>query len=211
MTISDNGIAFIKDYEGFRSNVYWDSGSAFIGYGTICRSWDYPDGISQETADTLMRQALSVKEDTVNKIFAKYNVQLTQNQFDAIISFTYNLGTGWMSSNTRLYNYLISGISNYSDIQIVNAIATWCHQGKSVSSILVERRLGEAKVFLYSDYTGVDPHTYRYLTFDAGNGSVDNSIVFFEYGTSYGDYQTAKLDGKTFAGWVNSGGDYITS
>lgn len=211
MTTSEAGVKFIKDYEGFRSQVYWDSGSAFIGYGTICRSWDYPDGITEEKADELMRQALKAKEDIVNKIFAKYNVQLTQNQFDAIMSFTYNLGTGWMSSDTRLYKYLINGINNYTDIQIVNAIGTWCHQGKSVSSILVERRLEEAKIFLYSDYEGTDPHSYRYLTFDAGKGSVENSIVFFEYGTAYGSFQSAKLDGKTFAGWVTQNGTYITA
>lgn len=210
MTTSESCIAFIKDYEGFRSHVYWDSGSAFIGYGTICRSWDYPDGISRETADTLMRQALKVKEDTVNKVLAKYNVQLNQNQFDAILSFTYNLGTGWMNSGTRLYNYLINGISNYTDIQIVNAIGTWCHQGKSVNNILVERRLEEAKIFLYGDYTGTDPHSYRYLTFDARNGSVENSIVFFECGMPYGEFQKAELVGRTFAGWITSGGVYIT-
>ncbi len=211
LTTSEAGITFIKNYEGFRSHVYWDSGSAFIGYGTICRSTDYPNGISQEKADALMREALKAKENTVNKVLSKYSVQLTQNQFDAILSFTYNLGTGWMSTDTRLFSYMISGLSNYSDIQIVNAIATWCHAGKSVSSLLVERRLDEAKIFLYGDYDGSDPHSYRYLTFDAGKGSVENSIVFFLYGTAYGQFQTATLDGQTFAGWVTKSGDYITA
>lgn len=210
MTTSEDGIAFIKDFEGFRSNVYWDSGSAFIGYGTICRSSDYPNGITKEKADELMREALHSKEESVNKVFAKYNVQLTQNQFDAIMSFTYNLGTAWMNSGTRIYNYLINGIGNYSDIQIVNAIGTWCHQGKAVNEHLVDRRIREAKLFLYGDYAGVDPHAYRYLTFDAGEGVVENSIEFFELGTLYGDVQTAALDGRVFAGWITENGNYIT-
>jgi GH24 family phage-related lysozyme (muramidase) len=61
MTTSEACIALIKEYEGFSSRVYWDSGSAYIGYGTVCKSADYPDGISQETGDALLRQALAVK------------------------------------------------------------------------------------------------------------------------------------------------------
>ena len=211
LTTSEAAITVIKDYEGFQSNVYWDSGYAYIGYGTICRSWDYPNGISREKADALMREALQVKEDAVNKFLGKHNIQMTQNQFDALISFTYNIGTSWMSSGTRLNNYLINGIGNYTDIQIVNAIGTWCHQGKSVNNILVKRRLHEAKIFLFGDYDETDPHQYRYLTFNAGQGDVENSIVFFEYGSAYGDIQKASLNGKTFDGWVTDGGAYISS
>lgn len=211
MTISEAGIAVIKDYEGFRSNVYWDSGHAYIGYGTICRSWDYPNGISREKADALMREALKVKEDAVNRVLYKYSIQLTQNQFDAILSFTYNIGTSWMSTSTRLYNYLINGFGNYTDIQIVNAIGTWCHQGKSVNNMLVQRRLHEAKIFLYSDYAGTDPHQYKYLNFNAGQGETENSIVFFNAGMAYGEIQTATLNGKYFAGWVTDNGEAISS
>lgn len=206
MTTSEAGITFIKNYEGFRSHVYWDSGSAFIGYGTICRSTDYPNGITQEKADELLREALRVKEDTVNKFLAKYTIQLKQNQFDALMSLTYNLGTAWMSSSNRLYNYLINGIGNYSDIEVANAIATWCHQGKAVNSILVKRRIDEVKMFLYNNYNGSDPHDYKYLTFDAGQGTVGYSIVFFETGKPYGEIQTPTLDGYTFSGWYTAGG-----
>jgi GH24 family phage-related lysozyme (muramidase) len=204
-------IDVIKSYEGFRSQVYWDSGNAYIGYGTICRSWDYPNGISREKADELMREALAVKEEAINWFLVKNNIQLTQNQFDALLSFTYNIGTSWMSSGTRLYQYLASGIGNYTDIQIVNAIGAWCHQGKAVNSMLVKRRLHEAKIFLYRDYAGTDPREYRYLTFDAGQGEVENSIVFFEYGMPCGAIQTATLSGKYFAGWATDAGEYITA
>lgn len=211
MTSSEAIIAVIKDYEGFRSKVYWDSGRAFIGYGTECKSWEYPNGISREEADARMRNVLKLKEDAINGFLDRHNIQLTQNQFDALVSLTYNLGTAWMISGTRIYNYLVEGIGNYTDIQIVNAIGTWCHQGKSVNNMLVKRRLHEAKIFLYGDYDESGPHQYRYLTFDAGNGEVENSIVFFEYGLPYGIIQPASLSGKTFAGWMTEDGTYITS
>jgi GH24 family phage-related lysozyme (muramidase) len=211
MTTSEAAVAMMKDYEGFRSHVYWDSGYAYIGYGTICRSWDYPDGITQEKADELMREALKLKEDAINKFLTKYSIILTQNQFDAVLSLTYNVGTSWMNSGTRLFSYLVNGVTNYTDIQIVNAIGTWCHQGKSVNKMLVQRRLHEAKIFLYGDYADTDPHQYRYLTFNAGKGEVENSIVFFVCGLPYGEFQTAILSGKYFAGWATDGGVYITA
>jgi GH24 family phage-related lysozyme (muramidase) len=210
MTSSEAIIAVIKNYEGFRSKVYWESGTAYIGYGTSCNHNEFPNGITREQADIRMRNMLKDMENDINKFLSKYDIQLSQNQFDALMSFTYNLGNIWMNSGCRLYNYLINGIDNYSDIQIVNAIGTWCHQGKSVNNLLVKRRLHEAKIFLYGDYDETGPHQYRYLTFDAGKGEVENSIVFFEYGLPYGVIQPATLGGKTFAGWITEDGTYIT-
>jgi GH24 family phage-related lysozyme (muramidase) len=58
-----------------------------------------------------------------------------------------------MSSSCRLYNILKNGVAQYSEMDIVNAIGTWCHQGKNVVEKLVKRRLREALIFLYNDYT----------------------------------------------------------
>ena len=66
----------IKEYEGFRSSVYWNGGNAYIGYGTLVYSGDYPNGISREEADALMREALSVKEEAVNKMIDTYELTL---------------------------------------------------------------------------------------------------------------------------------------
>lgn len=208
---SDNIVTFIKNYEGFRSTVYWNSGKTFIGYGTSCSPTDYPDGITKEKAEALLREALALKEQSLNKILAQYNVQLTQNQYDAFLDFTFNLGSAWMSSSNRIFVYLTTGLAKYSDIQIVNALATWCHVGTSVSDHLVERRIREAKILLYADYTGADPHEYRYLTYDAGAGDVDYSIEFFNYNGAYGTLQSPVRSGYTFTGWYTAGGTQITS
>ena len=66
-------------------------------------------------------------------------------------------------------------------------------------------------MFLYNDYTGADPHDYRYLTFDAGSGSVENSIQFFELGKPYGSIQTPTRSGYTFNGWYTSGGSLVSN
>ena len=211
MTCSEAVIDFIKDYEGFRSYVYWDGGTAYIGYGTAVYSQDYPNGISREGADALMRQALAVKEDTLNNVMDKYGFTLTQSQFDALMSFTYNIGTGWMSSSNRIFRYLKEGVQNYTDIEIVDAICVWCHMGGKIIDQLVDRRIREAKMFLYGDYDGSDPHEYRYIEYDAGAGEVESSMIFYEYGKPYGHLQTAERSGYTLSGWVTSSGTAINA
>ena len=211
MTSSEAVISFIKDYEGFRSYVYWDGGNAYIGYGTLVYSKDYPNGISREGADALMRQALAVKEAALNKAMDKYGFTMTQGQFDAMMSFTYNIGTGWMSTSNRIFRYLTEGIQNYTDLEVVNAIGVWCHQGGVIVNKLVERRLREAVMFLYGEYDGFGTHEYRYIEYDAGSGEVENSMIFYEYGKPYGPLQDAVRDGYTLTGWVADTGAAINA
>lgn len=206
MTCSEAGVKFIKEYEGFRSKVYWDGGNAYIGYGTLVNSKDYPDDISREEADVLMCQTLCVKEESINKAMEKYGFSLTQNQFDALVSFTYNIGTGWMSSENRIFRYLKEGIQNYTDLEVVNAIGVWCHQGGKIINKLAERRLREAVMFLYGIYEGNGPHEYRYIKYDAGAGEVEHSMIYYEYGKPYGRLQEAKRSGYTLSGWVTGFG-----
>jgi GH24 family phage-related lysozyme (muramidase) len=210
MTASEQVIQMIKDYEGFRSNVYWDSGSAYIGYGTICRSTDYPNGISREKADALLREAVHIKEDSINNVLSKYGVQLTQPQFDALVDLSYNIGTAWMSSSSRMFAYLKNSFQGNTELEIVNAFGTWCHVGRSVSAELVERRIREAKIFLYGDYTGTVGPTYKYLTYEAGDGEVAYSIVFYEAGKTYGPLQPAVRPGWTLQGWYTPDGTKIS-
>ena len=96
-----------------------------------------------------MRDALVVAEDVVNNLLMDYSISVTQYQFDAMVSMTYNLGTQWIVPEYRFCGYLISGIWQYTETEVVNAIATWCHQGSMVRESLVNRRLREAYLFLY--------------------------------------------------------------
>ncbi len=211
MTCSEAVIEFIKEYEGFRSYVYWDGGNAYIGYGTMVYSRDYPDGISREGADALLREALAVKEAALNKAMDKYGFTLTQSQFDAMMSFTYNIGTSWMSTSTRVFRYLTEGAQNHTALEMVNAIGSWCRQGGQIVKKLVERRLREAVIFLYGQYDGFGAHEYRYIVYDAGPGEVEYSMVFYEYGKPYGPLQLAVRDGYTLTGWVTGSGTAVSA
>ena len=54
-TTSDEGVAFIKEFEGFKSMAYSDKGEWYIGYGTLCDPADYPNGVSEAEAEPLTR------------------------------------------------------------------------------------------------------------------------------------------------------------
>ena len=150
-------------------------------------------------------------EDSVRSFLAQYHVEVTQYQFDALVSFTYNLGTNWFDPSSRICSYLIDGIDHYTDMEIVNAIGIWCHTGEKINNLLIERRMAEAKLFLYDDYGNGDTHHYNYLIFNAGDGSMDDDIIFYEQGKPYGALPEAKRVGYIFAGWHTDSGEQIGS
>lgn len=209
-TTSEAGIAFIKEMEGFRAEPYEDRGKWYVGYGVSCDPADYPLPLTEPEADLLLRQALVSKEDAVNRLLLDYQIQLTQYQFDALVSMTYTLGSQWIDPSYRLCSYLIRGIHNYDEVEVVNAIATWCHQGTQVVEHLVDRRLREAYLFLYSAYESNAADMYTYIHFDANGGEVENRTVFYPVGRSYGELPTPTWRGRSFKGWYLADGTQLT-
>lgn len=203
MTISDAGIKFIEEYEGFSPYIYSDSSQYYIGFGTRCNPGDYPNGITREEAEELLREELKSYEASVKKMFAASGTIITQNRFDALVSFTYNFGAGWMNSGEELYNYIKSG--DYTEMELVNAFGAWCHVGGRPVLGLIERRLGEAAIFLYGDYSIGESGRYNYLIFNPGDGTIDSDIAFFKTDEPYGTLPKAKLKGYKFNGWFSQG------
>ena len=209
-TTSEEGIAFIKEFEDYRATPYEDNGKWYIGYGTLCEKGDYPNGISQDEAERLMRECVEVAEDLVNNLLLTYGIAVTQYQFDAMVDMAYNLGTQWMNPTYRFCSYLISGIGQYTEAQVVNAIATWCHQGTTVRTNLVTRRLRCAYLFLYGMYQNDGPSAYTYIHFDPNGGSMENRTVFYPTGWAYGELPAPVLSGQAFAGWYTAEGYQLT-
>ena len=97
--ISENGISLIKEFEGFLQYAQWDYKQWTIGYGTGVDKDAYPDGITEGEADRLLREVVVVYEGYVQNFLNKYNITVTQNQYDALVSFTYNMGNVWINSD----------------------------------------------------------------------------------------------------------------
>ena len=141
MKISDAGIRAIQDFEGFSRDRYADSaGLATIGYGHLIRPHEQiPERISQAYATGLLRQDLNVAEACVNRLV---QVDLTQAQYDALVSFTFNLGCGALSKSTLLKRL------NAGDYHgAAREFLKWVYAGGRKIEGLMNRRVAERAMF----------------------------------------------------------------
>jgi lysozyme len=143
--LSQRGLEFIARFEGFESNVYFDvAGIPTIGFGhVVLPGEDFSSGITRERALVLLRQDVQA---AINKVNRHITVDLTQNQFDAVVSFTFNVGMS-RSATPSLINLVNSG--NYNSSNVFNTFGLYNRAGGRVINGLTRRRAAEANLFLY--------------------------------------------------------------
>lgn len=146
MKISKKGLDLIKSFEGFRSAPYkCPAGIPTIGYGTTHYeqrgvSLDDPH-ISEETATHLLETQVN---DTYGKAVNHYaRHDITQNQFDALVSFAYNLGVGALKSST-----LMKKVNQGKMERAAREFLKWDHAGRKRLTGLTRRRKAESQLFL---------------------------------------------------------------
>jgi lysozyme len=146
MRLSDNGIRLIQEFEGLRLTSYLCSASVpTIGYGATF----YQDGtkvklgqtITRDQANQLLKDHLKEFEGSVIGLLNKTKVN--QNQFDALVSFTFNLGAGNLAKS-QLLRFVKA---NPNDPKIAAEFAKWNRAGGEVSRGLVRRRKKEAELY----------------------------------------------------------------
>ena len=144
MKISINGISLIKSFEGFASKIYDDVGHPAIGYGTDLlpeEEQKYKDKtITEEEATQLLASRLSKFEERINQLV---KVPLTQNQYDALCSFTYNVGAGGFANST-----LLKKINNKDYAGAANEFSKWNKVNGKDHPGLTARRAKEKTLFL---------------------------------------------------------------
>lgn len=148
MIISNKGLDLIKKFEGCRLKAYKDPAGVWtIGYGHT-KGVKAGDEITQEQADKLLRDDLAVYETKVDKYDNKYH--WNQNQFDALVSFAYNIGSiDQLTSNGR------RSIKTISD-----KILEYNKAGGKKLEGLVRRRKAEKALFdeaVQGDSSAVEP------------------------------------------------------
>lgn len=137
MKTSQNGINLIKQFEGCRLKVYLDPvGVPTVGYGHTAGITTAMVGmpISQAQADAYLVQDLSKFEKSVNNT----GLALNQNQFDALVSFSYNCGAGNLKKL----------IKDRTLPQIADALLLYNKAGGRVLEGLARRRRAERELFL---------------------------------------------------------------
>ena len=145
MSVSNKGVDLICEFEGKRLVAYDDGvGVWTIGFGTI----KYPNGVRVKKGDTCtldqakeyMRHDLIEFEHTVN---SSVKVPLNQNQFDALVSLAYNIGSSAFKSSTLVKKL------NTGDYQgAADQFNVWVNAGGKRMQGLVSRRDREKLLFL---------------------------------------------------------------
>lgn len=227
MTTSEMMLDVLKVTEGFSATPYWDVAQWTVGFGSYAGSRlpnVKPDiTLTPEEAEVMLKQQLaSSYEKYVNNYFKKLGRQPTQNQFDALVSFTYNLGSGWMSGS-MLNTWLNKPTT---EMDMVNAMGRWVRADGKILYGLVQRRVREAIIFLkgeyYLPYAPTAQHCvktnlkvvsnddlpyyasviYQY-GYDDGTHSVGqgHEIGYFAIGSNYNGLDIPTRDGYQFSGW----------
>ena len=140
MEYSDNGLKFTTQFEGLRLQSYQDS----VGVWTIgwCHTRDVApsQSITQDQAMEFLKEDIQPCVDFIN---SQCKVQLNQNQFDALVDFAFNLGTGALGGST-LFKLVNAGDFAAAAEEFIK----WNHAGGKVLPGLTKRRLAERDLFL---------------------------------------------------------------
>ena len=139
MKISIEGLSLIKKFEGCELNSYkCAAGVPTIGFGST-HGIEMGMSISKARAEELLLEDISKFEDIVDK---SVTVALDQNQFDALVSWTFNLGGGNLNSSTMLK---VINAGDYEDVP--EQIKRWNKANGKVLEGLIRRREAEALLF----------------------------------------------------------------
>jgi len=140
MKISHEGLELIMRFEGCVLGAYKDAvGVPTIGMGHT-HGVKMGDHITHQEAEQLLAEDVAIYEKCVSEMFA--DVELTQGQFDALVSFAFNLGCGALRKST-LRKRIESGRPELA----AHEFGRWCHAGHRKLKGLVRRRAAERKLF----------------------------------------------------------------
>lgn len=141
MVTSDKGRALTKGFEGYKLKAYrdgagvWTVGVGHTGPGIVAGLV-----ITDEQAESFLTNDLAKAEHAVN---AHVTAPMTQNMFDALVDFTFNLGTGALAGS-KLLKFLNAG----DKMEAADQFQYWDHINGVVSAGLLRRRLAEKDLFL---------------------------------------------------------------
>ena len=218
LTSSDKFIEMLKAREGFEKYPYKDNSQWSVGYGTKCPDdkleYYKEHGITEKEAEQLMREMLNGFESSVLKFANKYKLTLTQNQFDALVSFSYNCGTAWLSDTNGNMNKAVR--EGWTGSDFLYAICLW---SKSAGKyVLIDRRLDEANIYIngiYDNSYNHDKGSFRYIFLESGQAKTEYEIHGFDIRdpkpirykftkTPTGKDANGNTFTYTFAGWYTA-------
>ena len=141
MELSEAGLELLKRAEGFRSQTYLDvAGVATIGYGhRLLPGESFPDGIDEARGAAMLVGDVHDAEQAVTRLV---RVPLAQGQFDALVDFVFNLGSGRLAGSS-----LLGDLNAGRYDAAAGQFQLWDHAGAREVAALKSRR--EAEVALW--------------------------------------------------------------
>lgn len=147
MKISAEGLALIKKFEGCELEAYQDAvGVWTIGYGHIKGVHEGMTITKDQAEEMLLEELVEYENHVLNAV----ENQLDQCMFDALVSWTYNLGPTNLNSSTMLK---VLNAGQYEDVPA--QIKRWNKAGGKVLEGLTRRREAEALLFQGKDWSEV--------------------------------------------------------
>jgi lysozyme len=148
--LSFAGLRFLERLEGFQGRMYCDAaGRCTIGFGHLVHRGGlgadpaaeapFKHGISQQDAVTLLLKDINHAESVLEKFVY---VPLTQPQYDALVSFVFNVGADAFEEST-----LLTLLNNQHYDAVPTELARWNRAGHTTSLGLTRRRIAEGKLF----------------------------------------------------------------
>jgi lysozyme len=141
MKFNESGLALLKDYEGCRLDAYQDlAGVWTIGYGAT------GDGIKQGVIWSPMQAEARLKQDVERfskGVVKNVSVELTDNQFSALVCLAYNIGLGNFSRST-----LLQRVNEKKFMLAASEFEKWCRAAGKIVKGLQRRRQAERDLFL---------------------------------------------------------------
>jgi len=139
MTASEKALDIIKQFEGLRYKAYkCPAGVLTIGYGHTGPDVIPGMEINAVYADALLKLDVKKFENAVNKLV---KVEINQNQFDALVSFAFNVGEGNLESSTLLRKI------NAGNPEAGDELCKWVYGAGKILPGLIKRRQAEKELF----------------------------------------------------------------
>ncbi len=210
---SDEMVRVLKEFEGFSLHPYWDYSQWTVGYGTRVPDGKLAEykanGIPREEAEALLAEFLETMGEAVNSFADKFGLSLTQAQFDALLSLSFNCGTSWLYKPSTLRTAVVEG---WTGDDFIFAFAQWSNSGDKTIPGLIRRRLAEANMYLNGIYDTAVPANYAHVQFNPNGGTTEIKVQGYDVNTAPAIRAVPTYDNFVFDGWYTdaTGGEKVT-